>query len=297
MADGRSEPVLSVILITRNGLPLLVDQVRAVLAQSWDGSWELVAVDNDSDDGTGAFLADLAAREPRLRVVTARARRSVAHARNEGAAQARGRYVAFVDGDDLVGEGWLSHMAECVQRHQYVAAQIDLSRLNRPELAAARASLASTAIGRIGEVPMPAGATIAVRRDWFLAIGGNDETFTQAAEDLDWAVRFHRRFAVEPVRCALAVYHVRLRDEPHAALVQGIRYGRAYVQLFARWPNVLDRPPATRQLAGAARRWARLVGSSRGALRSRSRRTAFAFELGRSVGRFVGTVEHRHLLL
>ena len=122
MVEDPDVTSLSVVLITRNGMPRLVDQLDAVLSQTWSGTWELVVVDNDSDDATAQTLATMAAQEPRVRIINARQRRSVAYARNQGAEHARCSYVAFIDDDDLVGVGWLQNMAVSVSKYQYVAA-------------------------------------------------------------------------------------------------------------------------------------------------------------------------------
>ena len=281
MVEDPDVTSLSVVLITRNGMPRLVDQLDAVLSQTWSGTWELVVVDNDSDDATAQTLATMAAQEPRVRIINARQRRSVAYARNQGAEHARCSYVAFIDDDDLVGVGWLQNMAVSVSKYQYVAAQIDLHLLNHEILADARSSLTRSEIGHIGEIPMPAGATIAVRRDWFLAVGGADERFTAGAEDLDWAVRFHIRYGIEPTRCEGAIYHVRLRSDPMAALSQGI----------------LPRPAPLHQIGAATRSWLGLAARIPAALISRPKRAVMAFELGRSIGRLAGSIEYRFMFL
>lgn len=64
MVEDPDVTSLSVVLITRNGMPRLVDQLDAVLSQTWSGTWELVVVDNDSDDATAQTLATMAAQEP-----------------------------------------------------------------------------------------------------------------------------------------------------------------------------------------------------------------------------------------
>jgi len=66
---------------------------------------EVIAVDDASPDGSGAILATYAARDPRLRVITLAHNGGLGAARNAGLAQARGRYVWFVDADDWLPAG------------------------------------------------------------------------------------------------------------------------------------------------------------------------------------------------
>jgi hypothetical protein len=86
-------------------LDALGPQVRALGA-------EVVFVDDASTDGTGATVAAWAARNPEVpcTVVRAGRRRSVNGSRNAGVAFARGTFVAFCDGDDVVDPGWLRHL-------------------------------------------------------------------------------------------------------------------------------------------------------------------------------------------
>lgn len=96
-------PVVSVIIPTYNRWPMVAEAVESVLAQS-DQRFELIVVDDGSTDDTAERLARFSAR---LRVVS-RQRRGVAAARNFAASIARGRYLAFLDSDDL----WLPKKLE-----------------------------------------------------------------------------------------------------------------------------------------------------------------------------------------
>jgi glycosyltransferase involved in cell wall biosynthesis len=89
-------PVVSVIIPTFNRWPLVGEAVESVLAQSYS-NYELIVVDDGSTDDTGKKLAKLGSR---LRVLTI-PKGGVANARNFGVSRSLGRYVAFLDSDDL----------------------------------------------------------------------------------------------------------------------------------------------------------------------------------------------------
>ncbi|MDH6125560.1 bifunctional glycosyltransferase/CDP-glycerol:glycerophosphate glycerophosphotransferase [Kitasatospora sp. GP82] len=72
------------------------------------GAIEVIAVDDRSPDGCGAILDDYAARDPRLRVLHLAENQGLGGARTRGLAEARGRYVWFVDSDDWLPEGALA---------------------------------------------------------------------------------------------------------------------------------------------------------------------------------------------
>jgi GT2 family glycosyltransferase len=89
-------PLVSVIIPTFNRWPMVGEAVESVLAQTCS-DFELIVVDDGSTDGTARELAKFGERVRYF----ATENRGVAAARNFGASQARGRYVAFLDSDDL----------------------------------------------------------------------------------------------------------------------------------------------------------------------------------------------------
>ena len=93
-------PAVSILMPVRDRADLLVRSVASVRAQT-RGDWELMLVDDASTDGTPEVADALSAREPRIRPQRLSAPRGAAAARNAGLARSRGRYVAFLDSDDL----------------------------------------------------------------------------------------------------------------------------------------------------------------------------------------------------
>jgi glycosyltransferase involved in cell wall biosynthesis len=89
---------VSVIVPTRNRSALLATTLRSVFRQQ-DVEFEVIVVDEASTDDTPAVLAALG--EARVRVIRHDAPRWLAAARNHGAAEARGEWLAFLDDDDL----------------------------------------------------------------------------------------------------------------------------------------------------------------------------------------------------
>jgi glycosyltransferase involved in cell wall biosynthesis len=100
-------PIVSVLLPVRNGGDLLPLAVESILSQQ-GVDFELIVIDDGSDDGTPAYLAGIA--DPRLRVVR-RAGEGIVVALNAGFAMARGRYIARMDGDDIALPGRLAAQA------------------------------------------------------------------------------------------------------------------------------------------------------------------------------------------
>jgi glycosyltransferase involved in cell wall biosynthesis len=94
------EPLISVLLPTRNGVELLGDCVRGVLSQDGD-DFELIVADNANDDGTAELLESFSSDE-RLTVVRQEQPVSVVENWNLALRASSGRYVLVIGDDDLL---------------------------------------------------------------------------------------------------------------------------------------------------------------------------------------------------
>lgn len=74
--------------------------ISSVVGQTFK-DWELIVVNDSSTDSSADKVAALAAADPRIRLLQNTGERGAAHARNVGVEAARGRYIAFLDSDDL----------------------------------------------------------------------------------------------------------------------------------------------------------------------------------------------------
>ncbi len=104
-------PELSVVIPTYNRLDTLRHVVPALLAQHVDAAFEIVIGDSNSNDGTAEYLAEIAARDPRVRHLPG-PYDGRAMARNAGIAAARGEIVLFTDSDIIAAPDLLArHLA------------------------------------------------------------------------------------------------------------------------------------------------------------------------------------------
>ncbi len=99
VSEADAEPLVSVVIPTRDRLEFLRHAVASVLRQSQQ-NLELIVVDDASSDGSAAYLADLVGNDRRVRVIRNSRARGGAGARNEGIRASRGEWVAFLDDDD-----------------------------------------------------------------------------------------------------------------------------------------------------------------------------------------------------
>lgn len=74
--------------------------IDSVLGQTYS-NWELLVAEDCSPDGTAAVVATAAAADPRVRLIRCKANGGPAAARNAALSEARGRWIAFLDSDDL----------------------------------------------------------------------------------------------------------------------------------------------------------------------------------------------------
>jgi len=81
--------------------------LRSVLAQA-GLAFEVLVVDDASDDATGARARAVAAEDPRVRVLTRSRRGGAAGAKNTGLAAATGAFITFFDADDVMLPGALA---------------------------------------------------------------------------------------------------------------------------------------------------------------------------------------------
>lgn len=92
--------LVSVVTPAYNCEKYLRQTVESVIRQTFE-QWEMIIVDDCSTDGTLALAQRLAAQEKRIRVLRNEINQGVSLTRNRGIAEARGEYIALLDGDDL----------------------------------------------------------------------------------------------------------------------------------------------------------------------------------------------------
>lgn len=96
-----ARPLVSVVMANHQGAPYIERALRSVMAQSL-GDLEIIVVDDASTDGSAPIVERLAGEDARVRLLRLEANGGPARARNAALDCARGRWIAVVDGDDIV---------------------------------------------------------------------------------------------------------------------------------------------------------------------------------------------------
>lgn len=101
-------PTVSVIIPTYNHAHFLKDALRSVCNQTY-ADWEAIVINNYSEDDTVAVVASF--DDPRIVLENFHNNGVIGASRNRGIALARGKYIAFLDSDDI----WYSEkLSRCI---------------------------------------------------------------------------------------------------------------------------------------------------------------------------------------
>ena len=93
------EPV-SIVMPAYNSEAFIAEAIASVHGQTYS-YWDLIVVDDCSRDGTVRVAREWAERDPRVTVLSSPANGGTAAARNLGLSHCEGRYIAFLDADDV----------------------------------------------------------------------------------------------------------------------------------------------------------------------------------------------------
>ncbi len=188
-------PKVSVIIPTCNRLPMLKEAVDSVLAQDFE-DFELIVVDDGSTDGTGEEIQQYGGR---VKLLQFPENRGVSAARNRGILSSRGKYVAFLDSDDLWVKGKLRVQVEFLDENPHYPMcytdeiWIRKGRRVNPMLKHAKYS------GWIFEKCLPlctiSPSSAMMRRTLFSKVGLFDEVLP-VCEDYDFWLRVSVRFPI-----------------------------------------------------------------------------------------------------
>lgn len=110
-------PLVSIIMPAYNAEQFIAQAIESVQAQTLT-EWELIVSDDASTDATLAIVRRIAEQDARIVVLEPAGNHGPAHARNRAIEHAAGRYIAFLDSDDLWKPGKLETQVGFMQQNQ-----------------------------------------------------------------------------------------------------------------------------------------------------------------------------------
>ncbi|MFV3126357.1 glycosyltransferase family 2 protein [Niveispirillum sp. KHB5.9] len=220
-------PLFSLIIPTRDRLPLVRTAVESIEALTRDAAYEIIIIDNQSrEHETRQWLAD-GQRQGRFRVVRYDAPFNFADMNNRAVEQARGGIIGFINNDvELIGGNWLSVAASLLARPEVGAVGARLRFANgmiqHGGVVVGTGGLAENAFQPVhvddkgyfhrtrvaGNYSAVTAACLFCRRSDFTILGGFDaENLPVAFNDVDFCLRLRETGALVVWTPEIDLYH------------------------------------------------------------------------------------------
>ena len=111
-------PLVSIITPLYNNERFVEETIRSVIAQSFT-DWEMLITDDCSTDHSTSIVQQYADRDSRIHLIRLKNNSGAAAARNTSLRQAKGKYIAFLDSDDLWMPEKLEKQVQYMRQGQY----------------------------------------------------------------------------------------------------------------------------------------------------------------------------------
>lgn len=197
------KPMVSVVVPTYNRREKIKEALTSIMRQSLSDV-EILIVDDCSTDGTEKHLQRFVNRDPRFKILRTPENSNLpAIPRNVGIQQSRGRYVAFLDDDDVWFSFKLMRQVQALERYSALAMvhsrliakgnfEMLPSLMNLP--CSARQKKENRNIERYNTVHM---SSVCIRRSTLMSLGGfSEDPMLRAIEDYELWLRVYRSYEV-----------------------------------------------------------------------------------------------------
>lgn len=114
-----NDKLVSIITPAYRCKDTILGTYESIKSQTYQ-EWEWLIVEDNSSDGTYDFIYELVGKDDRVRLLRTEKNSGAAVARNVGISNARGRYIAFLDADDLWKKDKLLHQLKFMNENDFV---------------------------------------------------------------------------------------------------------------------------------------------------------------------------------
>ena len=255
-------PLISIIIANKDHVEDLSRCVSSVLEKSTYENYEIIIVENNSQDAkTFAYYEELQANE-KIRVITYEGGFNYSAVNNLGVSKARGEYVLLLNNDtQVITVNWMEELLMYAQREDVGAVGAKLYYGDKTiqhagvvlGLGAHRTAGHShygqhrDNLGYMGRlcyaqnVSAVTGACLLVKKELFLEVGGLDEGFAVSLNDVDFCIKLRQKGYLNVFTPFAELYHFESRsrgldDQGEKAE----RYNRESEKFREKWKEVLE---------------------------------------------------------
>lgn len=198
-------PEVSIIILAHNNLAYTRLCLKSILAHTPGPAYELILVDNASDDRTPHYLDTFAREHENVILISSKANLGVAGGYNTAVAKSSGKYLVFIDNDTVVTEDWLTRllmplldasagMVAPVMNESKGKCRIEVDYEDLSHMPEFSEAYTTSHQGELSEVKTLALSCAAMRRQVFYEIGPFDEGFEFGMfVDEDYSLRLQQK--------------------------------------------------------------------------------------------------------
>jgi len=204
-----NKPIISVVMVVCNVDRFLAESIESILGQTY-GGFKFIIVEFGSTDKSEAIASTYAAKDSRIKLHKI-PHSGLAEARNAGCFLAQGRYVAFMDADDISLPNRLLWQIDFMEQHPEIGLLGGATEWIDPTARSLRINYfptedheIRTALATRCPFCQP---TVLIRREAFVLAGGYRAVFAQA-EDYDLWLRIAEHFQCANLRQAVLKYRI-----------------------------------------------------------------------------------------
>lgn len=118
MKEVKNYGLVSIIMPAYNSSKYIGQAIESVISQTYK-NWELIIVDDDSKDNTLEVIKKYMREDNRIKCISLKKNYGAAHARNIAIENSKGKYLAFLDSDDLWYPEKLEKQISFMEKNNY----------------------------------------------------------------------------------------------------------------------------------------------------------------------------------